>query len=422
MEITREVETGRISGTTLGNVTTGQTYNSKGELASYTAQYSGNPIFETSYDRDSLGRITQINEVVEGRSEKKNYAYDIAGRLWKVWRNDTLTSVYTYDANGNRIAHITPTSADSGTYDAQDRLLKYSNSQYLYTTNGELSKKIESNDTTRYTYDYFGNLITVILPNKDRIDYIIDAKNRRIGKKINGAITRRWIYSGQLSPIAELDSAGNVTAQFVGGYMSKNGSIYKLIKDHLGSVRLVVDVNTGAIAQKIDYDEYGNVLSNSNPDFQPFGYAGGIYDQQTKIVRFGVRDYEPITGRWTVKDPIGFGGGDQNLYGYVISDPINRIDIYGKQILHILGEIAKEIGRGAVLPERCGKEDVLMTPKERADAWNAYLHPELKPNLDAPNPPPTYNPSPEVPDATKTPIKPPPPPSQIPPLGSLPPH
>ena len=95
-------------------------------------------------------------------------------------------------------------------------LIAQSSSLYVYSSSGELQKKITGSDTTNYTYDYFGNLITVILPNNDRIDYIIDGQNRRIGKKLNGQIVKKWIYSGQLSPSAELDSAGNVIAQFVG--------------------------------------------------------------------------------------------------------------------------------------------------------------------------------------------------------------
>ena len=87
-------------------------------------------------------------------------------------------------------------------------MLGYGHAQYIYTCNGELSEKIEGTDTAKYVYDYFGNLLTVILPNKDRIDYIIDGQNRRIGKKVNGVIIKKWIYSGQLTPVAELDSAG----------------------------------------------------------------------------------------------------------------------------------------------------------------------------------------------------------------------
>jgi RHS repeat-associated protein len=335
MSITYDPTNGLPVSTSLGNMYTGQTYNERGKLDSFEADYNSSAIFQTTYGRDSLGRITQINEMVDGRGEKKNYTYDIAGRLWKVWRNDTIISSYSYDPNGNRIAHVTPTSADSGTYDAQDRLLKYSSTQYSYTSNGELQKKIVGTDTTRYSYDYFGNFTKVIMPNGDQIDYIIDGQNRRIGKKINGVIVNRWIYSGQLSPIAELDSAGNVTAQFVSGYMIKNGNTYQLIRDHLGSVRVVIDVNSGAVTQQIDYDEFGNTLSNTNPDFQPFAYAGGLYDIQTKLTRFGARDFEAISGRWTKKDPIGFGGGVSNLYEYCINDPITYVDLKGQQTLSI---------------------------------------------------------------------------------------
>jgi len=308
-----------------------------------------------------LGRECNALPALGGRLDncKKINAYDIVrsdfvgmrsrleqssrrtGRLWRVWRNDTLISNYSYNPNGNRIAHLTPTFADSGTYDAQDRMLRYGNAQYVYTRNGELSNKAEGTDTTRYTYDYFGNLITVIMPNGDRIDYIIDGQNRRIGKKLNGNIIKRWIYSGQLSPIAELDSAGNVIAQFVRSLMIKNGNAYQLITDHLGSVRLVIEVNTGDVAQKIDYDEFGNVLSNSNSDFQPFGYAGGLYDTQTKLTRFGARDYDSNVGRWNLVDPVRFAGGFSNFYEYCGNDPMNSIDIWGLQSLIIWTHVGK---------------------------------------------------------------------------------
>jgi RHS repeat-associated protein len=72
----------------------------------------------------------------------------------------------------------------------------------------------------------------------------------------------------------------------------------------------------------MDYDEWGRVTLDTHPGFQPFGFAGGIYDRDTGLVRFGARDYDPEIGRWAAKDPIGFDGGDSNLYGYVANDPI----------------------------------------------------------------------------------------------------
>lgn len=80
----------------------------------------------------------------------------------------------------------------------------------------------------------------------------------------------------------------------------------------------------------IGYDSFGNVISDSNEALQiPFGFAGGLHDKDTTLIRFGYRDYNPETGRWTARDPIGFAGGDTSLYGYVLGDPVNWIDLYG---------------------------------------------------------------------------------------------
>ena len=46
-------------------------------------------------------------------------------------------------------------------------------------------------------------------------------------------------------------------------------------------------------------------------------------------MHFGARDYDPVIGRWTTRDPLGFAGGDTNLYGYVFNDPVNGIDPLG---------------------------------------------------------------------------------------------
>ncbi|MBK6515855.1 MAG: RHS repeat-associated core domain-containing protein [Polyangiaceae bacterium] len=84
---------------------------------------------------------------------------------------------------------------------------------------------------------------------------------------------------------------------------------YRLVTDHLGSVRRVIDIATGAVAQELDYDAWGRVLLDTSPGLQPFGFAGGLYDPDTGLVRFGARDYDANTGRWTAKDPIRFGVG-----------------------------------------------------------------------------------------------------------------
>jgi YD repeat-containing protein len=109
-----------------------------------------------------------------------------------------------------------------------------------------------------------------------------------------------WLYADALNPIAELDSAGNVRATFIYGTRAHvpdamvmadtDGTVYRLVTDHLGSVRLVVNAETGQVVQRMDYDAFGRVLQDTNPGFQPFGFAGGLYDDDTGLVRFGARE------------------------------------------------------------------------------------------------------------------------------------
>ncbi|EIJ42387.1 RHS repeat-associated core domain protein [Beggiatoa alba B18LD] len=88
-------------------------------------------------------------------------------------------------------------------------------------------------------------------------------------------------------------------------------------------------MQTGVIVQRLDYDAFGNITQDTNPEFQPFGFAGGLYDVDTKLTRFGARDYEAETGRWTSKDPINFAGKQANLYSYINENPINYTDSSG---------------------------------------------------------------------------------------------
>jgi RHS repeat-associated protein len=174
------------------------------------------------------------------------------------------------------------------------------------------------------------------LPAGTQIDYVFDGMNRRIGRKVDGTLVQGFLYEDQLRIVAQLDGNNNVVSRFVYGrspnipdYMIQGGVTYRIITDAIGSVRLVVDVGSGNIAQRLDYDAFGQVLLDTNPGFQPFGFAGGLYDPATKLIRFGARDYDPATGRWTAKDPILFAGGDTNLFAYADNDPVNFADPWG---------------------------------------------------------------------------------------------
>ncbi|HVQ00198.1 MAG TPA: RHS repeat-associated core domain-containing protein [Candidatus Thermoplasmatota archaeon] len=334
----RDVQTGLINGTTLGNVTTATTYNVFGNIERFAAGFQDTEVFTVLSSYDKLGRVVQKAETADGQIRTFDYVYDLTGRLSEVKTNGTTTATYSYDLNGNRLSRSGAEGVVTGTYDDQDRLLQYGNLTYGYTASGELQTKTDTitNKTTSYQYDLLGNLLRVMLPDSTTIDYIVDGFNRRIGKRINGVVVQGLLYKDDLNPVAELDGAGNLISRFVYGsrknvpdYMIRNGNVYRIISDPLGSPRIVIDVTTGSVTQRMDYDEFGNIILDTNPGFQPFGFAGGIYDQHTNLTRFGTRDYDPIIGRWTTKDLIMFDGGSTNVYAYVWNNPVSYYDPTG---------------------------------------------------------------------------------------------
>ncbi len=339
LSLTRDPQTGFLTGTTLGSLTDTRSYSTFGEPSVYRAAFGTTGLLDVQYTRDSLGRFTQQTETIGGVTDTFAYTYDPAGRLTEVRQNGAVVASYGYDLNSNRTSRTTSSGTVSGTYDAQDRLLAYGDATYTYAANGELASKTTPAGTTTYQYDVVGNLLAVTRPDGTTIEYLIDGRNRRVGKKVNGVLVQGFLYRGQLKPIAELDGTGQVVARFVYGsspivpdYMVKGGVTYRILSDHLGSPRSVVDTATGAVVQRMDYDEFGNVIGDTNPGFQPFGFAGGLYDLHTKLTRFGTRDYDAEGGRWTVKDVLRFAAGDTNLYGYALADPLNFVDPDGKEL------------------------------------------------------------------------------------------
>ncbi len=326
---------GVISETNFYNVSDKYTFSEYGELASYSVNFSSNPLISIDYSRDKLGRITKIVESSSGNSITTDYGYDLSGRVESVTVNDVLVESYQYDENGNRAG---------GVYDDQDRLLEDDSFKYTYTAAGELLTKARKSDlkVETYRYDVFGNLREVKLLDDRNILYIVDGLGRRIGKRINGELKQGLLYKDQLNPVAELSPNGELKSIFVYAtkshvpdYFIQGADSYRIISDHLGSVRYVVKVDDGTIMQEMTYDTFGKVLKDTNPGFQPFGFAGGLYDSDTGLIRFGARDYNPSTGRWTAKDPIKFDGGI-NLYQYSKGDPVNYLDINGKNPLSII--------------------------------------------------------------------------------------
>ncbi len=360
MIITRSPTNGMVTSTSVGNITETFTRDTQfGEVTDYEAKVISPAanLLTIHYYRDAGGRIHKKKETVRADPERiTRYEYDAAGRLSEVYvdKLDTSTTPdvsYGYDSNGNR---TTVNGVALGVYStqdvAQDRLTSYGSTSFTYTNNGALATKVTSSQTTALTYDLLGQLRRYQPASGDPADFLIDGEGNRAGKKVSGLLKQGFLYSGGLGPVAEIDASGAVVATFgyglhsnVPDVMIKGTTTYKILHDHLGSVRLVVRASDGAEMQRMDYDEWGMLAyelpSNPATPFQPFGFAGGLLDRNTGFVRFGARDYDPSVGRWTTKDTSRFGGG-LNFYAYCYGDPINFIDVDGKNPILAVGIIA----------------------------------------------------------------------------------
>lgn len=385
--ITRSSQTGLVTETSLGFAADSRSYNSFGELVGYTASYNGTPLYKVQYTRDLEGRILTKTETIGGVTTEYTYSYDTRGRLHSVTQNGALATTYTYDGDSNRLTATRDTVSVSGVYDLQDRLMAYGAISFTYTANGELESQIVGAAKTTYQYDVLGNLISVILPG-GTITYIVDPQNRRVGKKLGSSVVAGYLYDDDGHLVAQLNSANAVVKQFVYGtgsatpdYMISANVKYRIFSDSLGSPRLVINTATGAIEERIDYDEFGNVIQDTSPGFQPFGFAGGLYDADTKLERFGARDYLASVGRWTSKDPILFAGGDINLYGYVFNDPINFTDSTGLTIFRVdVKDFIREQKQKRLHPKkkrRCKRKNDKAMDKDHILTWEEVTSPEF---------------------------------------------
>ena len=177
-----------------------------------------------------------------------------------------------------------------------------------------------------------------------------NALNQRVAKEVNGTITQKYLWADLTTLLAIYDKDDNLIQRFEYANQripiamtDKDNNRYYLHYDQVGSLRAISDKDHNII-KEITYDTYGNIINDTNPDFKvSFGFAGGLYDSDTKLVHFGYREYDSFTGKWTAKDPIGFQGGDSNLYGYVLQDPVDLVDPEGLKIIILGNEKEKQL-------------------------------------------------------------------------------
>jgi RHS repeat-associated protein len=344
LTVSRRDPENRVLATAVGAISDELRWDQFGGRSSYIASGSTGTLYAATYTPDELGRIRTLTETVAGVSRTVTYDYDPRGRLTNISEAGGASVRYAYDLNGNRRSvtdstGATTVDASATSYDAQDRLVRYGSVVYDHAPAGELKQKTDTatGKVTLYEYDELGSLRSVLLPDGRSVTYTVDGAGRRVRKLVNGTPAQGYLYRDGLRVVAELDGQSDVVARYVWGtranipdYVVKGGSTYRIISDHLGSPRLLVDTQSGNIVWQANYDAWGNqTMVTGQADFIPFGFAGGLADPDTRLIRFGARDYDPRVGRWTAKDPLLFGGGSTNLYEYCGGDPVNCIDPNG---------------------------------------------------------------------------------------------
>lgn len=250
LAIARSAETGQVTGTMLGRVTTSVSYSEHGSVSSYQAMVDGAPIFgHNVVARDGANRITSRTELLGQESKNYQYAYDNLGRLVQTKQNGTVQSTYGYDDNGNRLTAVRIDAQESATFGADDRILTHGNCAYVHDRAGFLVSRDCDGDIDSFTYDARGTLTGASLASGDTLAYVNDAVGRRVGRKRNGVLEVGWLYDGRL-PVAQLDGSGTVTAVFVYGTRANapdyileqaTGRTLRILSDHLGSPRMLVD-------------------------------------------------------------------------------------------------------------------------------------------------------------------------------------
>ena len=336
--ITRNAGNGLPGAVTGGALNLSRTFNGYGEVESQNFAVNGLNLTSWGLTRDKNGRIVSKTETTEGITANFSYTYDSMGRLLTVTKDGTLVEEYQYDSVGRRTYEMNLFKGISGrafTYSDEDHLLTAGDVTYQYDADGFLTTKTQGSNVTQYSYSSRGELLRVDLADGRVIEYINDPLGRRIAKKVDGVITEKYLWQGLTRLLAVYDASNSLIMRFeyadarMPAAMTKGGTTYYLTYDQVGSLRVVSDAS-GNVVKRIDYDSFGSIMNDTNPSFSvPFGFAGGLYDPDTGIVRFGFRDYDPEVGRWTAKDPIGFAGGDADLYGYVANNPVNWVDPSG---------------------------------------------------------------------------------------------
>ena len=292
---------------------------------------SSTQINKAEYLYNPVGNRTSLTD----KRGAQTFGYDTLDRLTSASHPLLGTpQAFAYDAVGNR-------TTGGSVVNAGNQLTADTTHSYQYDDNGNLTRKtlLATGNYTQYTYDAENRLTKVeefVAGNPTAAftsTYRYDGLGRRIEKVANGQ-TKRYIYDGE-DILLEYDGSNVLQARYTHGpgidepiAVTKGGSTFFYHQDGLGSVTDLTD-SAGAAAKSYSYDAYGTLVEQTGTVEQPYTYTGREFDAESGLYYYRSRLYDPSTGRFLQKDPIGFLGGDSNFYSYVSNDPIGNADPNG---------------------------------------------------------------------------------------------
>lgn len=197
---------------------------------------------------------------------------------------------------------------------------------------------------------------------KRKLGFVYDFGGRRIQKQVHDwnestgsyvlVKTTKFCWNGPLL-IAELNATNQLTRSYswghdldgtlqgaggVGGLLSitEAASGYFPCYDGNGNLLALLNHNSGGVDAAYEYGPFGEAVRSSGiyADENPFRFSTKFADQETGLLYYGYRYYQPQTGRWMSRDPLGEEGG-VNLYSFVSNSPIDYIDPTGLRKIKI---------------------------------------------------------------------------------------
>jgi RHS repeat-associated protein len=286
-----------------------------------------------AFQYDNANRRTQLtlpNGIVVA------YSYDsdsrVSGMTWTLAGNQIGDLEYSYDADGHVVEKTgsmaetnLPTAVSGNIFNADNEMTAFNGTALTYDGNGNLT----NDGSNTYSWDARNHLSAI--SGAVAASFAYDALGRRVSKTIAGTSTQ-FLYDG-LNPVQEIQS-GTPSANLLAGlrldeYFQRADSsgADDYLTDALGSTLALADAS-GAVQTSYTYEPFGNTTVSGASSTNSYQFTGRENDG-TSLYFYRARYYSPTLQRFIAQDPIGFDGGDADLYGYAGNNPATWGDPLG---------------------------------------------------------------------------------------------